>query len=314
MKIYTDIQTFKAINPVVTIGTFDGVHNGHKKVIARLKELAGKLNGESVVFTFYPHPRQVLNPGENNLRLLTTPEEKIKLFEKAGIDHLIIFPFTKEFSNLSYSDFVKTILVDKIHTRCLVVGYDHKFGKGREGGYDFLKNCAEQYNFKLEKLDALAMDDVNISSTKIRAALQNGDIDRANEFLGYNFTLHGIVVGGQKIGRKIQFPTANIEASDPSKIIPGYGVYAVTIGIDNVVYNGMLNIGTRPTVNNNADQRSIEVHIFDFDKNIYGEKAELRFFHKMRDERKFSSIDALKLQLENDKKQITSYFTNLSGR
>lgn len=280
-------------------------------MIARLNELASELKGESVIFTFYPHPRQILAPGEGTLRLLTTLDEKIKLFEEAGINHLIAFPFTKEFSNLSYSDFVKTILVDKINTRCLVVGYDHKFGKDREGGFDFLKKCADKYNFRAEKLDALIMDDVNISSTKIRAALQDGNIDRANEFLGYRFTLYGRVVEGQKLGRKIQFPTANIEASDPNKIIPGYGVYAVTARFDGAIYNGMLNIGTRPTVNNNADHRSIEVHLFDFDEDIYSKQIELCFYHKIREEQKFSSIDALKTQLGNDKTEVISYFNNL---
>ena len=311
MKVYFDIDTFKATNPVVTIGTFDGVHNGHKKVIGRLKELASEIEGESVIFTFFPHPRLVLSPEEGNLRLLTTLDEKIRLLEEAGIDHLIAFPFTREFSNLSYSDFVKTILVDKLDTRCLVVGYDHKFGKNREGGFEFLKQCAHQYNFRLEQLDALCMDDIHVSSTKIRAALEKGDIDRANEFLGYRFTLHGSVVEGQQLGRKIQFPTANIESSDPHKIIPGHGVYAVTTRIGGSVYKGMLNIGTRPTVNSNADHRSIEVHIFGFSETIYGKQLELCFYHKIREEQKFSSIDKLKARLEEDKIQVQSYFSEL---
>ena len=314
MKVYYDIEAFEATNPVVTIGTFDGVHKGHRKVISRLKELASEMKGESVIFTFSPHPRQILTPGEGNLRLLTTLEEKIRLFEEAGIDNLIAFPFTKEFSNLSYSDFVKTILVDKINTRCLVVGYDHKFGKDREGGFDFLRKCAEKYQFRAEKLDALTMNDVNISSTKIRAALQNGDIDKANDFLGYRFTLHGSVVEGQKLGRKIQFPTANIEASDPNKIIPGYGVYAVTARFNGTIYRGMLNIGTRPTVNNNADRRSIEVHLFDFSEDIYGKQIELCFYHKIREEQKFNSIDSLKAQLEKDKIEVIAYFSSLNQK
>ncbi|HBL74590.1 MAG: riboflavin biosynthesis protein RibF [Bacteroidetes bacterium GWF2_42_66] len=309
MKVYYDIESFRAINPAVTIGTFDGVHNGHKKVIGRLKELAAEIEGESVIFTFFPHPRLVLSPEEGNLRLLTTLDEKIRLLEEAGIDHLIAFPFTKEFSNLSYTDFVKTILVDKLNTRCLVIGYDHKFGKDREGGYEFLKQCADQYHFRLEKLDAFYVDDVNISSTKIRTALEKGNVGRANEFLGYRFTLHGNVVEGQKLGRRIQFPTANIEASDPHKIIPGYGVYAVTVRFNGNVYKGMLNIGTRPTVNTNADHRSIEVHIFDFGEAIYGKQIELCFYQKIREEQKFNSIDELKAQLEKDKVQVLSCFS-----
>ncbi len=312
MKVYYNIETFKAINPVVTIGTFDGVHNGHKKVIGRLKELAAEIEGESVIFTFFPHPRLVLSPEEGNLRLLTTLDEKIQLFEEAGIDHLIAFPFTLEFSRLSYSDFVKTILVDKLNTRCLVVGYDHKFGKDREGGYEFLKECADQYNFRLEKLEALHVGDVNISSTKIRIALESGDIKRANEFLGYRFTLHGNVVEGHKLGREIQFPTANIESSDPHKIIPGHGVYAVMVRFNSSVYKGMLNIGTRPTVNNNADHRSIEVHIFDFNKTIYGKQIELCFYQKIREEQKFNSIDELKKQLEKDKQHVLKMFAEIN--
>ncbi len=311
MKVYYDIEKFRAKNPVVTTGTFDGVHNGHKKVIARLKKIANEVNGESVIFTFFPHPRLVLFPGERNLRLLTTLDEKTKLFEKAGIDHLIVFPFTKEFSNLSYSDFVKNILVDKLNTRCLVVGYDHKFGKNREGGYEFLQQCADKYKFRLEKLDALIMDDVNISSTKIRLALQEGNITQANKYLGYRFSLHGTVVEGHKLGRKIQFPTANIETSDPHKIIPGYGVYAVTAHINNLTYKGMMNIGTRPTVNNNADRRTIEVHLFDFSGNIYGKQIDLCFFRKIREEQKFDSIEALKNQLEQDKLQVLSLFSGI---
>lgn len=312
VKVYTNIDQFKAINPVLTIGTFDGVHNGHKKVIERLREIAKANNGESVIFTFYPHPRLVLSPDEANLRLLTTLKEKSALFEKSGIDHLIIYPFTKEFSKLTYAEFVKTILVDQLKISHLVIGYDHKFGKDRQGGYEFLKNCADKYKFKLEKLDALMLNDVNISSTKIRAALQEGNIEKANRYLGYKFTLHGSVVEGQKLGRKIQFPTANIEASDPHKIIPGYGVYAVTVRFNGTIYQGMLNIGTRPTVNYNADNRSIEVHIFDFSENIYGKEIELCFYKKIREEQKFNSVSELKAQLEIDKEHVLQYFIELT--
>ncbi len=308
MKVHYNIEQFSATRPVVTLGTFDGVHNGHQKVIARLKELAQEIDGESVVFTFYPHPRLVLSPTEGNLRLITTLEEKIRLFDKAGIDHLIVFPFTLEFSKLNYTDFVRDILIGQLKTACLVVGYDHRFGKDRQGGYDFLQECAHKLNFRLEKLDALLQDDVNISSTKIRATLQEGNIARANQYLGYRFTLHGTVVEGQQLGRRIQFPTANIEASDPHKIIPGYGVYAVTVEIMGTIHQGMLNIGTRPTVNNNADHRSIEVHIFNFDENIYGKQIELCFFDKIRNEQKFSSVDELKNQLERDKQQVIAFF------
>jgi len=301
VKIYHNINNFEAKNPVVTIGTFDGVHLGHQKVIARLKEFARKHNGESVIFTFHPHPRLVTAPNEGNLRLLTTIEEKKQLFEKLGIDHLIVYPFTKTFSELSYSSFVKNILVDKLKTRCLVVGYDHRFGKNREGSFEYLKECAKSYNFKIEKLDALLIDEAHVSSTRIRNALEDGDVEQANKFLGYRFTLHGTVVEGQRVGRKMGFPTANIEASDPHKLIPGYGVYAVEIILSGEKYGGMLNIGTRPTFNNNADNRSIEVHIFNFSGDIYNKEITLIFEAKIRNEKKFSGPEALVEQLKKDK-------------
>lgn len=310
MKVYHDIQDFQVKNPVLTIGSFDGVHLGHVKIISRLKEIAAQNQGESVIFTFFPHPRLVLFPQEHNLRLLTTLNEKIRLFERAGIEHLIIFPFTKSFAELSYTDFVRQILVEKLRIKSLVVGYDHKFGKNREGGYEMLQELSETYQFKLEKLDVLLMDNINISSTKIRNALQAGDVARANKYLGYPFTLHGKVVEGQKLGRKIQFPTANIEASDPNKIIPGYGVYAVFVNVGNQKHMGMLNIGTRPTVNKNADHRSIEVHILQFDGNLYGHEIELEFIRKVREEQKFNSIETLRMQLEQDKQEVIRILGN----
>lgn len=308
MKIHRNLNSFQAQNPVLTIGTFDGVHLGHRKIIGRLHDLAKTINGESVIFTFDPHPRKVVAPGETTLRLLTTLEEKIVLFEQSGIDHLIIYPFTPEFSKLTYEEFVEQVLVGQIHTKFLVVGYDHKFGKNRQGDFEFLKKCADRHEFQIEKLDVLLMNESNISSTKIREAIQQGDFETANAFLGYPFTLHGTVVEGQKLGRKIQFPTANIQASDPDKIIPGYGVYAVEITVKNQTFQGMLNIGSRPTVNNNADNRSIEVHIFNFESDIYGEPVELVFFKKLREEQKFLSIDALKEQLVKDKTDTIAFF------
>ncbi len=301
MKIHYTLDQFQATAPVVTIGTFDGLHKGHQAILDKLKNLACEMKGESVVFTFYPHPREVTSPNESSLRLLTTKEEKILLFEKFGIDHLIIYPFSKAFSEMSYADFVREILVEKLGTECLVVGYDHKFGKNREGGFEYLQKCASQYNFRVEKMDALSVQNDNISSTKIRAALQSGDIKRANHYFGHEFSLHGTVVGGKQLGRKLGFPTANIEASDKHKIIPGYGVYAVTVELDSHTYKGMLNIGTRPTFNNNADNRSIEVNIFDFSDAIYDKHITLNFIDKIRDEKKFDSVDALVEQLKKDK-------------
>lgn len=286
---------------MVTIGTFDGVHLGHQKVISQLNKLASKYNGESVIFTFYPHPRLVTSPGETNLRLLTTLDEKRALFEKYGVKHLVIYPFDNNFSQLTYTQFVEEILVEKMKTRCLVVGYDHRFGKDRQGGFEYLKKCAERFNFKVEKLDALSVEKENISSTKIRQALQTGAIKKANRYLGYNFALHGMVISGNQLGRKIGFPTANIRSSDKHKIIPGHGVYAVNVLINGRKFKGMLNIGTRPTFNTNADNRSIEVNIFDFSGDIYNSEITLIFVDKIREEQKFEGVEKLKEQLGRDK-------------
>lgn len=301
MKIYHSLDQFNARSPVVSIGTFDGLHKGHQLILETLKKRAAEMNGESVVFTFYPHPRIVTSPNESNLRLLTTREEKEALFKKYGIDHLIIYPFDKAFAALNYREFVEQFLVKKMGTQCLVVGYDHKFGKNREGGFEDLKQCADKYGFRIEKMDALSDSGNNISSTKIREALQQGDIKTANYYLGHPFSLHGTVVEGKQLGRKLGFPTANIEASDKYKIIPGYGVYAVNIEISGKQHIGMLNIGTRPTFNKNADNRSIEVNIFNFSEKIYGEKITLYFVDKIRDEKKFTGVESLVEQLKKDK-------------
>ena len=301
MKTHSDLNNFNATNSVVTIGTFDGVHMGHRIVIDRLKEYAKIYGGETVVFTFSPHPRLITSPNETNLRLLTTLEEKKQLLAELGIDHLVVFPFTKEFSELTYSEFVEQILVDKIKTHCLVVGYDHKFGKNREGGFEYLRQCGEKFNLKIEKLEPLMLNDTYINSTQIRLALQNGNIKTANRYLGYNFTLHGKVVEGRHVGRKMGYPTANIEVSDVNKLIPKHGVYAVSINLDGKNFGGMLSIGSCPTFNQNADNRSIEVNIFDFDDDIYNKEITLAFIGKIRDEQKFNDADALIEQLKKDK-------------
>jgi len=309
VKIHTGTDTFRATHPVVTIGTYDGVHLGHRMILKRLNEIASAKGGESVLFTFHPHPRLVLYPLEQNLRLLTTLNERKELLESLGINHLIIYPFTRKFSELSYPEFVKKILVDALHARYVVIGYDHRFGKNREGGFPYLNQCAREYGFEMEKLDPLLIDNRRVSSSAIRQALEEGNINKANRYLGYRFTLHGRVVEGDKRGRKIGFPTANIESSDVHKIIPGYGVYAVTIKIGKTRYNGMLNIGTRPTFYKNADNRSIEVHIFDFDEKIYGKDISLRFEKRIREEQKFNHPDELVAQLHKDRELALKYLT-----
>jgi len=308
MKIYRNIENFNVSNPVITIGSFDGVHLGHGEIIHKTMGISQKINGESVIFTFYPHPRQVLFPDDKNLKLITTIEEKEELFEKAGIQHLIIYPFTKEFSRLNYKSFVRDILVKKLHIKALVIGYDHRFGKNREGGCEMLDDLSKIYHFPIYKTSALTLNNLNISSTRIRKTLEKGEIENTNRMLGYHFKLYGTVIEGHGIGRKINFPTANIKPLNNNKIIPGGGVYAVKVYANNEFYPGMLNIGFRPTVNNKDKIQSIEVHIIGFHGDLYSKNIKINFYRKIREEQKFSSLENLQKQLEADKKNILDYF------
>ena len=312
MQIHYDLDNFKAFKPVVTIGTFDGVHLGHREVISELKRISTITGGDSVVFTFEPHPRIVIAPQEDSLRLLSTKDEKIRLMEEIGIDHLVIYPFTKEFSKLSYSEFVAKILVGRMHISRLVVGFDHRFGQGRKGDFNSLEELSESLNFKVEQLSQLLVENKAVSSTKIRMALEAGDILKANHFLGYRYTLTGKVIEGKQLGRKLGFPTANIETFDLHKLVPGDGVYAVLVETGGKKYKGMLNIGIRPTVNYNADHKSIEVHIFDFDSDIYNSEITLFFVEKIRNEQKFTGIVELQEQLIKDRIYTINILSNLS--
>ena len=287
MKVFRDLKEFKRLpNAVVTTGTFDGVHAGHQKILENLKEIAKNDGGETVLLTFFPHPRMVLFPDDNDLKLLNTLDEKIDLLEKAGIDNLIIHPFTQAFSRFTATQYVKDILTETIGVKKLVIGYDHHFGRNREGSYENLFQMAPQYGFELVEIPAQEIDAVNVSSTKIRKALIDGDIKSANSFLNYKYNLTGEVVEGNKLGRTIGFPTANIETDSSYKLVPGVGVYAVEVMVNGVLHRGMLNIGFRPTVNKILKQ-TIEVHIFGFNSDIYGNKITLYFFEKIRDEVKF---------------------------
>ena len=309
MKVYTNIEDFKNVNnPVVTTGTFDGVHLGHQKIISRLKDIAKGNKGETVLLTFYPHPRMVLFPEDNELKLLNTQEEKIELLEKYGVDHLIIYPFTKEFSRLTSVEFVRNILVNRIKTKRLVIGYNHHFGRNREGTFEHLKEYGPLYGFEVEEIPAEDIDRIEISSTKIRKALQTGDVKIATSFLGHLFSLNGKVVEGLKLGRKIGYPTANIVIENKYKLIPADGIYAVKIKHDSEMYSGMLSIGNNPTVVGKG--RSIEVNIFDFDKDIYGDEVTIYFVERLRDEVKFNGLDELKIQLAKDKEN-SLLITNL---
>ncbi|NEW82188.1 MAG: bifunctional riboflavin kinase/FAD synthetase [Mariniphaga sp.] len=301
MQIHYNLDNFVAVNPVVTIGTFDGVHLGHREVISELKRISTLSGGDSVVFTFDPHPRIVIAPQEDSLRLLSTKKEKINLMEKIGIDHLVIYPFTSEFSKLPYNEFVKNILVRRMNMASLVVGYDHRFGQGRKGDFNSLEILSNELNFKVEQLSELLVDNKVVSSTKIRSALEAGEIPKANHFLGYRYPLSGKVIEGKQLGRKLGFPTANIETLDDHKLVPGDGVYAVFVQTKGGIFKGMLNIGIRPTVNYNADHKSIEVHIFDFESDIYNSEITIYFVSKIRNEQKFDGIVELHEQLVQDR-------------
>lgn len=301
MQIHYDLNNFKAVKPVVTIGTFDGVHLGHREVISELKRISVLSGGDSVVFTFEPHPRIVISPQEDSLRLLSTKEEKIRLMEEIGVDHLVIYPFTIEFSKLSYSEFVTNILVGKMNLSSLVVGYDHRFGQGRKGNFNSLELLSNELKFKAEQLSQLQVGHEVVSSTKIRFALEAGDISKANQYLGYRYMMSGKVIEGKQLGRTIGFPTANIKNFDRHKLVPADGVYAVFVETGGESYRGMLNIGFRPTVNYNVDHKSIEVHIFNFESDIYNSDITIYFVAKIRDEQKYSDIDALKEQLVRDR-------------
>lgn len=303
MRVYKELNTFNVKNPVITIGTFDGLHKGHHQVINELKKIAQQVNGETVIFTFWPHPRMVLNSQERRLNLLSTLEEKIKLFENAEIDHLIIFPFTKEFSQLSYLDFVKEILVDQIGVKHLVFGYDHQFGKNREGEHHKLEECGDKYDFKVHRIEALDVDNVHVSSTKIRVALEAGDIKKATSYLGYDYFIIGQVTSGQQVGRTIDFPTANIAVDENLKLIPGDGVYAVEVEIDGGMYKGMANIGHRPTLDDH-DEKTVEVHVLDFNEDIYHKSIAVHFKKLIRKEQRFDSLAELKDQLHKDKEAV----------
>src|SRR3954471_5395461 len=250
MKVYTNIDDFKGVkNPIVTTGTFDGVHLGHQKLIARLKDVAREEKGETVLLTFSPHPRMVLFPDDNELKLLNSLAEKTELLEKYGVDHLIIYPFTKEFSRLTSIEFVRNILVNSIQTKRLVIGYNHHFGRNREGSFEHLKEYGPLYGFEVEEIPAKDIDHIQISSTKIRNALQSGDVRTANAYLGHTYSLTGKVMEGKKLGRTIGYPTANIHPDDKYKLIPADGVYAVRVKHGETMYDGMLNVGNNPTVN-----------------------------------------------------------------
>lgn len=300
MKIYRDIKEFQSLHKaVVTIGAFDGVHIGHKKILNRLTELSNLVNGESVLITFWPHPRFVLKKDAEPIGLLNTLEEKIHLLDTYHIDHLLILNFNEEFAKLTADAFIENILIKSIGTRYLVLGYDHRFGNNREGSIDYLNANKDRFEIESIEIPKQEIESLAISSTLIRKALLKGDSNVANQNLGYPYLLRGFVIEGNKLGRTIGFPTANIFIEDQDKLIPKNGVYAVYAYIEGERYKGMLNIGVRPTINNDR-RRTIEVHIFDFNQDIYGKTVRLELITYLRDEVKFSGIDTLIQQLKKD--------------
>ncbi len=306
MKIYDDIENFNAKNPVVSTGIFDGVHIGHRKIIDRLNELAVKYGGESVLVTLWPHPKEILKPGNNNSLLLTTREEKEMLLEQSGVDNLITLPFTREFSQISFRDFVKNYLIDKIKAKYIVIGYNHHFGKDRKGGFNNLMNISEEYGFFVEQLKPVIFNNSYVSSSVIRQNIEKGRIETANILLGYKYFINGKIIAGDMIGRRLGYPTANIELNDSHKLLPKNGVYAVKVRLDKGEHNGMLYIGTSPTTKQILSPKTIEVHIIDFTGEIYGRKITINFFGRIRDEIKFKNEDELIKQLNSDKYKILS--------
>ena len=291
----------------MTIGTFDGIHIGHQKILKDLIAAAKRKNTKSVLLTFFPHPRMVLQQNVS-IELLNTIDEKSMLLEEMGLDYLIIHPFSKEFSRLTALDFVRDILVNQLNTSKLIIGYDHHFGKNREGNIDQLREYSHLFDFEVEEIPAQDIDDVSVSSTKIRNALHDGFLKTANQYLGYNYMVHGTVVNGKKLGGKIGFPTANIDVVEDYKLIPKTGVYVIQTTLDGQLYHGMLNIGYRPTVD--GKHQTIEAHLFDFDGNLYGKFIKIEFLYFLREERKFESVDHLIAQLKKDQENALLFLQN----
>lgn len=301
MLIIQNTEHFRIESPtIVTIGTFDGVHLGHQKILDRLKELKHSTGLKTVVLTFDPHPRKVLFPEQKDLKLLTLVDEKLELLERYGVDVTVVYPFTRKFSELDASHYIEEILVKQLNTKHLIIGYDHKFGRNRSGNIEVLRKFAPDFQFSIEEISAFDLDQIAISSSKIRKSLEEGDLEKASEFLGHHFFLNAKVVKGKQLGRTLGFATANLKPEAEEKIIPRMGVYFVGVETEGKNYFGMLNIGLNPTTA--SDERiKIEVHIFDFNADIYSKTVKLKFLKRLRDEKKFANLTELKAELQRDK-------------
>ncbi len=309
MRVYNNIDEFKPVkNAIVTIGTFDGVHLGHRKIIERIRQLAKDSGGETVILTFFPHPRMILHPEDHNLKMINTMDEKAQLLEQLGVDHLIITPFSRDFSNQTAEEYIRDILVKKIGTKKIVIGYDHRFGKDRQGGLTELQQLAPVYGYEVVEIPEQDIHDVAISSTRIRNALLSDEIDLANEFLGYPFFVTGKVMRGDQIGRTIGYPTANILIEETYKLIPADGIFAVKVQLNDREYKGMGYIGHRPTINGMT--RNIEVNIFDFNEDIYSQSIRMEFIKYVRGDIKFTTLDDLTVQLGKDKEAVMALFNS----
>lgn len=310
MKIYHHLSDFKKLeNAVATIGTFDGVHFGHRKIISRLVETARATGGETVILTFFPHPRLILDPENQDLKMINTINEKAAILKALGVDHLIITPFTRDFSNLSPDEYINDVLVGTIGIKHIIVGYDHRFGKDRKGGMQDLIAAGKLKGFDVEEIAEQDIHDVAVSSTQIRKALLCGDVALAATFLGYHFSIRGRVIKGDKIGRTIGFPTANLFVEETYKLIPSDGIYAVTVSLNEGSFRGMAYIGQRPTINGMT--RNIEVNIFDFNQEIYGQDITMTFMEFLRHDVKFTGLEALKVQLQQDKEDTLEFFKKM---
>lgn len=300
MQIHRDINKLPAFkNAVITIGTFDGVHLGHKQIIDHLKAEAVNAGGESLIITFHPHPRKVVSSVITGVRLINTLAERIELLEKTGIDHLVIVPFTDYFANQAAEEYISDFLVAKFKPHTIIIGYDHRFGKDRTGDYSMLEEKSSVYHYQLREIPEHLLNTIKVSSTNIRHAILHSNIEEANNFLGYDFFFEGEVMHGDKIGRTIGYPTANLKSADEEKISLGDGIYAVYVTIDGKMFKAMMSIGFRPTVNGKL--RVTEVNIFDFDKEIYGQTIRITVKKYLRSEVKFDGLESLKLQLHKDK-------------
>lgn len=322
MKVHYDTENLPAFkNAVITIGTFDGVHMGHRQIIAKMKEEAAVVAGETVIITFHPHPRKIVSSVFTGVRLINTLEEKLEILTALSIDHVVVVPFTDAFANQSADDYIKNFLIDKFHPHTIIIGYDHRFGNERKGDYLLLEQRAVQYNYQIREIPKHVLDEISISSTKIREAVINGKIEVADRLLGYNFFFSGTVVHGDKLGRKLGYPTANLKVENEEKIIPGNGIYAVYASLTSqesrasreimtrnsrltthdCLYNGMMSIGFRPTVD--GKKRVIEVNLFDFDEEIYGQTLKVYVKKYLREEVKFNSLEELVKQIDKDKEE-----------